>query len=637
MERAILRVFDGGGESAATAVQGPLPLLRLPALGLDDQVLIERLRVSGVVAPTAIAAARAGLLSRGVPLAEGLLALQAIGAEMLADEQAAALGWGRAHGPLAADSRLLDRLRPDLWLSRALVPLGRQGGTTVIAAARPEAARDAAPLLERFLGPVRFLLATRPQVEAALLRYRRTTLTERAETTVPHHESCRGWSEPALKRAGIAAVVLLATAAAAAPLTTFAAATFLALALLAATTALKIAALFATLTRRRDTAALRPAQQPPRILPRISVLVPLFREREIADRLVRRLWALDYPRDRLEICLVLEEDDSVTREALTRFPLPPWFRLIEVPRGSVKTKPRALNYALPFCRGEIVGIYDAEDEPEPDQLARVAERFATAPPEIACLQGALDYYNATDNWLARCFTIEYASWFRVMLPGIARLGLVVPLGGTTLFVRRRVLEKLGGWDAHNVTEDADLGLRLARHGYVTELLPSVTREEANCHAWPWVRQRSRWLKGYAMTWAAHMRSPRRLWRELGPMRFLGVQVLFLGAFVPLALSPLLWSFWAIPLGYHHPLAPLLGPHGLAALTVLFLACEVLNLTVGIIAVRIAGHRRLTWWVPLMHLYFPLGAIAAWKGLIEIATRPYYWDKTAHGLSPEPAC
>ena len=145
---------------------------------------------------------------------------------------------------------------------------------------------------------------------------------------------------------------------------------------------------------------------------------------------------------------------------------------------------------------------------------------------MVCLQGILDYYNPRTNWLARCFTIEYAAWFRAMLPGLARLGFGVPLGGTTLFFRRDKLEELGGWDAHNVTEDADLGLRLARHGYKTELIDTVTQEEANCRALPWVKQRSRWLKGYAMTWAVHMRDPRRLWRELGPRGFIGVQPTF---------------------------------------------------------------------------------------------------------------
>jgi cellulose synthase/poly-beta-1,6-N-acetylglucosamine synthase-like glycosyltransferase len=304
-----------------------------------------------------------------------------------------------------------------------------------------------------------------------------------------------------------------------------------------------------------------------------------------------------------------------------------------VPRGGVKTKPRALNYALPFCRGSIIGIYDAEDAPAPDQLDLVAARFAAAAPDVACLQGVLDFYNVGTNWLSRCFAIEYATWFRVILPGLARLGLVVPHGGTTHFLPREALEARGAGDAHNVTEDADLGLRLARHGFRTELIATVTGEEANCRAWPWIRQRSRWLKGYAMTWAAHMRSPRRLWRDLGAWRFCGVQALFLGTLIQHLTAPLLWSLTLVPFGFPHPLLAVLGPGGLALCAGLFLTCEAINLAVGIAGARRTAHRGLAFWTPTLILYFPLCTIAAWKGVVEIATRPYYWDKTRHGFSP----
>ena len=260
----------------------------------------------------------------------------------------------------------------------------------------------------------------------------------------------------------------------------------------------------------------------------------------------------DYPADLLDVILVVEADDQITRDALARSELPLWMRVITVPNGSVKTKPRALNHALDYARGAIVGIYDAEDAPDPDQLQKVVAQFQRSGPEVACLQGVLDYYNPHTNWLSRCFTIEYAGWFRLILPGIARMGLVVPLGGTTLFFRRSVLEELGAWDAHNVTEDADLGLRLARHGYRTDLVATTTHEEANCRTVPWIKQRSRWIKGYMMTWAVHMRRPGLLWRQLGPWRFVGVQVLFLGTIAQFLLAPVLWSLALVPLGVAHP-------------------------------------------------------------------------------------
>ena len=368
----------------------------------------------------------------------------------------------------------------------------------------------------------------------------------------------------------------------------------------------------------------------PRRRPVVSILVPLYREREIAGRLVKRLERLTYPRELLDICLIVEEDDTLTQETLSNARLPAWMRQITVPRGGVRTKPRALNFALDFARGTIIGVYDAEDAPDPDQIDRIVARFAEAPPRVACLQGMLDYYNARTNWLSRCFTIEYATWFRIVLPGMEKMGFAVPLGGTTLFFRRGVLEQLGGWDAHNVTEDADLGIRLARLGYTTELVETVTKEEANCRVWPWIKQRSRWIKGYAMTYGVHMRDPRRLWRELGARRFWGVQIVFLGTLSHLILAPVLWSYWLLAFGLPHPLAEVMPGWVVWAMFATFLTAEAINIAVGMIAVSTPGRRFLKLWVPTLHVYFPLASLAALKGLGEIVRKPFFWDKTQHG-------
>ncbi|MCB2116528.1 MAG: glycosyltransferase, partial [Rhodobacteraceae bacterium] len=340
---------------------------------------------------------------------------------------------------------------------------------------------------------------------------------------------------------------------------------------------------------------------------------------------------IDYPKELLDILLVVEEDDIATRAALARRPLPRWMRTVIVPAGKLRTKPRALNFALDFCRGSIVGIWDAEDAPDPGQIRAIVGRFAAAPAEVACLQGVLDFYNARHNWITRCFAVEYAGWFRAMLPGLAALGLVVPLGGTTVFFRRAALEALGGWDAHNVTEDADLGLRLARRGYRTELVATETREEPNSRPVAWIRQRSRWQKGYAITWASHMRDPARLWRDLGPKRFLGVQILFLGTLSQAILAPVLWSFWLVALGLPHPLTGLLPQGAFTALGTLFLASEVTGIGVGLWATRGPQHRHLMKWVPTLHAYFPLASVSAYRALLECATRPFHWEKTAHGI------
>ena len=274
-------------------------------------------------------------------------------------------------------------------------------------------------------------------------------------------------------------------------------------------------------------------------LPKISIMVPLFKESAIMSHLLTNLRQLDYPKTLLQVILVMERDDITTAKTLARTRLLPWITAINVPGGTIKTKPRALNYALDHCKGSIISAYDAEDAPEPGQLRKVARHFAQGDEKLACVQGTLDFYNARTNWLSRCFSIEYATWFRIVLPGLARLRLPVPLGGTTLFFRRHILEELGGWDAHNITKDADIDIRLTRFGYHTELLPTVTLEEANCRGWPGVRQRSRWLKGYALTWAVHMRAPKTLLRDLGLWQFFGVQLLFAGTLSQFLLAPLL--------------------------------------------------------------------------------------------------
>jgi cellulose synthase/poly-beta-1,6-N-acetylglucosamine synthase-like glycosyltransferase len=363
------------------------------------------------------------------------------------------------------------------------------------------------------------------------------------------------------------------------------------------------------------------------------MLVALYRE-EATDALLERLARLRYPTELTEILLLVEEADTITRDALARCRLPRHVRALVVPPGMVKTKPRALNYGLPFARGSIVGIWDAEDAPEPDQLHIVAAAFARARPRTACLQGALDFYNARTNWLSRCFALEYATWFRGILPGLQALDLPIPLGGTTLFFRRDALEALGGWDAHNVTEDADLGVRLHRAGFRTEIVPTVTLEEANCRLGPWIRQRSRWLKGYAVTWAVHMRRPRALLREIGWHGFLGFNVLFLGTLAQFVLAPVLLSFWLLALGLPHPLSGHVPPaFGWAALALL-LSAEVVSLGLTLLANR-ARERRWLWpWIPSLHLYFPLATLAALKGLSELVARPFFWDKTEHGLHGE---
>lgn len=531
----------------------------------------------------------------------------------------------------SADVRLIDTFGADECLRKGLLPWRRVGSTVLIASCRPEEFETMRPRLTALFGPVRMAVISETAMHQALLQSRQRKLAQAAETRVAAHESCRELDIAHLTRvmSAIGFVVIAATIAF--PHAMFLALVCWAILILVVTSVLKLAAAFAQARISKKRQSTFSTGRTQHRLPTVSVMVPLFHEREIAGRLVKRLSRLTYPRELLDICLVVEEDDTITQDAVAQTDLPRWMRMIVVPRGGVKTKPRALNFALDFCRGSIIGIYDAEDAPEPSQIHKIAHHFSQAAPDVACVQGILDFYNARTNWLARCFTVEYASWFRIILPGYERLGLVVPLGGTTLFFRREAIEKLGGWDAHNVTEDADLGIRLARHGYRTELSRTVTDEEANCRFWPWIKQRSRWLKGYAMTWAVHMRNPRKLLADVGWWKFFGIQVLFFGTLSNFVLAPLLWSFWAMPLGLHHPLQDIVPNGAFLALGALFLMSEVITIAIGMLATSTPKHKGMWRWVPTLHFYYPLGTLAAIKGLWEVVTRPYYWDKTAHGL------
>ena len=529
---------------------------------------------------------------------------------------------------LQPDVRLVDLLGAHRCLALMCLPVRRLGGLTLVACARPADFAAARVELEQAFGPVQMAIVTEAELSGALARLRLRSLRDWAQSCVAPNESCRTLGGQVLRQSLSVLAVVFGAALVAWPLVVLQVLTGIAVLMLILSGALKLLAVGATLRARLSRS--RPARREADTKPVISVLVPMYKEPETLPRLINRLNRLTWPRHLLDILLVVEETDSLTRGALAEMTLPAWMRVIVVPDAPLRTKPRALNYAMLFARGSVIGVYDAEDAPEPDQLHRVAQAFAEGPDTLACVQGLLDFYNPQTNWIARCFTIEYASWFRVILPGLQRMGLVVPLGGTTLFFRAEALRALGGWDAHNVTEDADLGLRLARRGYTMQILPSVTYEEANCRALPWVKQRSRWLKGYAITWATHMRNPAALWRDLGPKRFFGVQVLFLGTLVQFALMPLLWSFWIIQFGFGHPLLGEQPAWVFQSLLAVFLVTEAITLSVGLVALRARHHRGLIFWLPAMHVYFPLAVLAVYKALWELIRAPFYWDKTTHG-------
>ncbi len=371
-------------------------------------------------------------------------------------------------------------------------------------------------------------------------------------------------------------------------------------------------------------------------LPVYTILVPAYKEAEVIGNLLASIDRLEYPRDKLDVLLLLEADDDSTHEAARRMIDGPHVRVITIQPGGPKTKPNACNIGLTVARGRYVTIFDAEDRPEPLQLRRAVVAFERAPDNVACVQARLLYHNASQNLLTRWFAIEYSMWFRHLLPGLVHAEVPVPLGGTSNHFRRDVLEAVGAWDPWNVTEDADLGVRLHRLGYRTRMLDSTTLEEANSDVVNWIKQRSRWYKGYMQTWLVHMRNPGRLLREMGPGGFASFS-LFVGGtpFISLV-NPILWTatlFWFI---VHPPFIQQLfsGPVYYLGL-VAFLGGNFSFLYATILSARATDTPRLVFAAVLVPVYWAIMSVAATKALIQLIAAPSFWEKTLHGLDLAP--
>jgi glycosyltransferase XagB len=368
-----------------------------------------------------------------------------------------------------------------------------------------------------------------------------------------------------------------------------------------------------------------------RELPRYTILVPLYKEANVVARLAQGIEALDYPKTLLDVRLLCEQDDSETVEAIGALSLPPHFKLVIVPDSQPRTKPKACNYGLLQADGEIVVIYDAEDRPEADQLKKIVAAFRKTGPRVTCIQAKLNYFNQDHNLLTRWFSIEYAMWFELILPGLDAENVPIPLGGTSNHFIRDRLVKLGAWDPFNVTEDADLGIRLHKAGFQTAIIDSTTLEEANSELHNWIRQRSRWIKGYIQTWLVHMRHPVRLYRQMGAMSFISFQLLVGGSFIFL-LNPIFWLLTTVFFFTHAGLIQQIFPSFVfyAAAFQLFIgnfAFMYLNVAGSVER----GYYSLAKYALFSPLYWGLMSIAAWRGFAQLFTRPFYWEKTEHGL------
>jgi cellulose synthase/poly-beta-1,6-N-acetylglucosamine synthase-like glycosyltransferase len=367
-------------------------------------------------------------------------------------------------------------------------------------------------------------------------------------------------------------------------------------------------------------------------LPIYSILVPMYHEPESVQRVVEGLKNLDYPADKKDIQLLLEEDDAATRNAAAQVALPPGFRITVIPPSFPRTKPKACNIGLEEAKGTYLVIYDAEDRPEPDQLRKAVAAFRRVEPDVICLQCRLNFYNPYQNLLTRWFAAEYSAWFDLSLPGLCALGAVIPLGGTSNHFITSKLKELMGWDAYNVTEDCDLGVRIYRQGYKSRMLNTTTWEEACSSLWFWIRQRTRWLKGYIQTYLVHMRRPFRLVRDLGVANFIHFQILIGGIVFSFLINPLYWVLTLMWFLFRSEALTSLFPWTVFVMGAICLFAGNFGFVyIGAIACYRRHYYDLVKYALLSPVYWMMMSYSGWRAFIQFFLNPFYWEKTKHGL------
>lgn len=393
---------------------------------------------------------------------------------------------------------------------------------------------------------------------------------------------------------------------------------------------------------------LKSLQQPPEIhipqeeldalknsqLPMYTILCPLYKEAHVLPQFVQAIKELDWPKKKLDVILLLEADDIETIAAAKKMRLPSFITVQVVPDSLPKTKPKACNYGLNFAKGKFLVIYDAEDKPEPLQLKKVFIAFQKLPETVKCIQAKLNFYNPHQNLLTRFFTAEYSLWFDVVLTGLQTLSTSLPLGGTSNHFRTAELKELQGWDPFNVTEDADLGIRLFKRGATTAIIDSITLEEANSSWHNWLRQRSRWIKGYMQTYLVHMRHPVDFFREYG-VHALMFQLIMGGKISFMLINPFMWL---LTLSYFL-LYAWLGPAIEALYPTVVFYMAVTSLLFGnflfLFYYMIGAAKREHWtiikWTFLIPVYWLMVSISAGMALYQLIVKPHYWEKTVHGL------
>jgi len=368
-------------------------------------------------------------------------------------------------------------------------------------------------------------------------------------------------------------------------------------------------------------------------LPVYTILIPVYKEKESLQQLLASLENLDYPKSKLDIKLLLEEDDQETRTEALRLKPPGYIEFITIPHSKPKTKPKACNYGLISARGKYLVIYDAEDKPERDQLKKAFLAFKNGPDDLVCVQAKLNYFNRNQNILTRWFTCEYSNWFDMILPGLDKHKYPIPLGGTSNHFKTEKLRELGGWDPFNVTEDADLGIRMYKHQYTTLVIDSTTFEEANSQLWNWIRQRTRWIKGYMQTWLVDMRHPIKFMKEVGLKGVLGFHLTIGGTPFLFLINPIFWILTTLSFIINSTILEAVFP------PIIFLISSF-NLIIGnfvfvylnVISTFRRGYYELGRYALLSPIYWILMSFAAWRAFWQLLFKPSYWEKTTHGLA-----
>jgi cellulose synthase/poly-beta-1,6-N-acetylglucosamine synthase-like glycosyltransferase len=375
----------------------------------------------------------------------------------------------------------------------------------------------------------------------------------------------------------------------------------------------------------------------PNPLPIYTILIPLYKERGSIANLINAIDAFDYPKSKLDVKLVVETDDKETIQIIKKLAPPAYFEIIKTPYSLPRTKPKACNYALQYIRGEFVTIFDAEDIPNKYQLKTVLAKFQQGGKKMACVQARLNYYNYSDSQITRWFALEYAIWFDYVMRGLEMMKLAIPLGGTSNHIRSSTLLELGGWDPFNVTEDADLGMRLKRFGYSVGAVDSVTMEEATSSIRAWILQRKRWIKGFMQTYIVHMRQPIRFIREAGFGSFL--TLLFFIGFPPIIylLSPLALILTLSSFSFASNILTL--PEWLYDISMMNLYYSILtHIAFALLANYRSSNNNRRMFKPMIlsaityPFYNILHVFASFGSLRELIFKPHYWEKTQHGIT-----